>query len=301
MSHPASGPATAAPALPRLKPDPVPAIHPVAERAADEALRAVYEDTKAVLQVPWMGVVTMAFAQYPRFYAALWQGLRPLCESRDFVDASAALRAEAEAAAAPMAAPMPEAARAYLAGAPEAAAEIRRTVEIFSHGNMPYLLIASIARLLLEGQGFGHRGVAQPRAGLHGPAATGALVLVEPEEADAETAALYADIRATLGLPFVNTDYRALARWPGYFPAAWSALRPAIAEPGYEAALARVHARALALADALPNPEALGAEALQEAAVQDASLEEVRAVVRLFQWLLPGLVVNVAVFRHQLG
>ncbi len=32
----------------------------------------------------------------------------------------------------------------------------------------------------------------------------------------------------------------------------------------------------------------------------DASLEEVTQVCRLFQWLLPGPIVNVAYFRHQL-
>ena len=32
----------------------------------------------------------------------------------------------------------------------------------------------------------------------------------------------------------------------------------------------------------------------------DASLEEVVQVCRLFQWLIPGLITNVAYFRHQL-
>ena len=41
-------------------------------------------------------------------------------------------------------------------------------------------------------------------------------------------------------------------------------------------------------------------DALRDAATSDASLEEVLSVVRLFQWLLPGLAVNVAFLRHQL-
>jgi hypothetical protein len=40
--------------------------------------------------------------------------------------------------------------------------------------------------------------------------------------------------------------------------------------------------------------------ALKAAAEADAPLEEVLAMCRLFQWLLPGLVVNVAFFREQL-
>ena len=50
--------------LPRLKPDPIPPLHPVPEFLAEGELKARYEDVKAVLRVPWMGVVTMSFAHY---------------------------------------------------------------------------------------------------------------------------------------------------------------------------------------------------------------------------------------------
>jgi hypothetical protein len=51
---------------------------------------------------------------------------------------------------------------------------------------------------------------------------------------------------------------------------------------------------------ALPNPGGLTADALTDAAGKDASAAEVLEVVRLFQWLLPGLITNVAYFRSQL-
>lgn len=50
----------------------------------------------------------------------------------------------------------------------------------------------------------------------------------------------------------------------------------------------------------LPNATGLTPDDLRDAATSDASLEEVLSVVRLFQWLLPGLAVNVAFFRRQL-
>lgn len=53
-------------ALPRLKPAPAPAIHPLPESLAEGQRRSWYEDTKRVLQVRWMGVVTMAYAHYRR-------------------------------------------------------------------------------------------------------------------------------------------------------------------------------------------------------------------------------------------
>jgi hypothetical protein len=40
--------------LPRRKPEPTPPIHPLPERLATGRRHDVYEDTKTVLQVPWM-------------------------------------------------------------------------------------------------------------------------------------------------------------------------------------------------------------------------------------------------------
>ena len=82
--------------LPRLRPDPIPAIHPLPEYLADGWVKKRYEDMKAVFQVPWMGVVTMAYAHYPTFYDAFWTGLRPLCASRPFVEAFQDLRTYVE-------------------------------------------------------------------------------------------------------------------------------------------------------------------------------------------------------------
>src|SRR3974390_991683 len=76
----------------RLKPDPIPPLHPVPEILAEGELKARYEDMKAVLRVPWMGVVTMSFAHYRVFYDTLWQGARSLCASREFTEACHRLR-----------------------------------------------------------------------------------------------------------------------------------------------------------------------------------------------------------------
>ncbi len=49
-------------ALARLRPEPIPEIHALPEYRAKGELGARYADVKEVLQVPWMGVVTMAYA-----------------------------------------------------------------------------------------------------------------------------------------------------------------------------------------------------------------------------------------------
>jgi len=124
---------------------------------------------------------------------------------------------------------------------------------------------------------------------------------MEPHHADGRTRAIYDDIKEALRLPIINTDYRALARWPTYFALAWGDLRPVIGHEPREALCQAVHSRAVELvARHLPNPGGLNCERLLEAARQDAEPEEILHVVRLFQWLLPGLIVNIAFFRKQL-
>lgn len=176
--------------------------------------------------------------------------------------------------------------------------EIRACNEVFSDGNMPYVLMATVARLLLEGHDWPGQGPLEPR---QSPVSAGDIpALMETHHAEASTAAVYADIRETLGLPFVNTDYRGFARWPSYFAAAWIDLKGAVTGLGYADAVLTVHRAATNLALALPNPTGLTAGGLQTAAQEDTDLDEVLSVVRLFQWLLPGLTVNVAFLRAQL-
>ncbi|MBE0624386.1 MAG: hypothetical protein IH606_06190 [Burkholderiales bacterium] len=284
----------------RLKPDPLPCIHAVPELLADARLKAVYARTKSTLQVPWMGVVTMAFAHYPTFYGALWDGLSAVCESVQFRIACRELRAHAEEAAIALKPSRLQGELKALGYAQREIDGIRDLVEVFSHGNMLYLMIATAARLLLEGQEVGRDGRIEPVARQPAASAAMRLTLIEEHHADAPTAAVYRDIKDTLGLPFVNTDYRALARWPSYFARAWAGIRGTIGSQDYERAVRSVHQFAVDGWSKLPVPASLTTESLLAAAARDASPEEITAVVRLFQWLLPGLVVNVACFSAQL-
>lgn len=286
--------------LPRRPPEPIPAIHPVPEYLAEGTLRAQYEDMKAVFQVPWMGVVTMAYAHYRAFYDTFWAGLGPLCASRPFVDAFLGLRRFIEGTVAQLD-PPPIAARLRAAGyAPLEIENIRAMIEVFSHGNFPYLVLATITRHLLEGGEMSAAREAPKFTGRHAPDVRVPFLLMEAHHADAPTRAVYEDVKATLRLPFVNTDYRALARWPSYFAMAWGDLKRVVDTPAHEALAQAVHDRAADAARTLPNPGGLTSRAIREAAAKDASPGEVLQMSLLFQWLLPGLVTNVAYFRRQL-
>jgi hypothetical protein len=266
----------------RLYPEPLPRIQPLPEYLATGRTKQWYEDMKEAMQVPWMGVVTMAYAHYPNFFESLWNGAQPLIRSRPFVEASAELRQFTEAQSAKLR-PPPISMRLEQSGyAQSELAQIRGMIEIFSHGNFPYLLLATIVRMLLEGGEMNEEIDAPQYKGRHAPNVHVPLILMELHHADAPTRAVYEDVKRTLGLPFVNTDYRALARWPSYFSRAWGDLKGAVTTPVYDDVVNAVHDRAVTLV------------------AQDADAAEILQVSRLFQWLLPGLVTNIAYLRAQL-
>lgn len=290
--------------LSRLKPQPIPTVRTVPENLADGELALVYGRTKAAFGVPWMGVVAMAYASFPNFYRALWQVYDPIVRSAAFRAACSELRSCAEREAARLE-QKPLRGRLSGAGYSEAdMSDIGKVMEVFAEGNMPYVLMATTARLLLEGHEVGgaEPDDLTPAESLPNLWPEGqALVLIEPHHQNASGHTLYEEIKATLGLPFLNTDYRALARWPGYFEMAWQGLQPQVAQPLYDEVVTTVHGRATELALALPNPAGIRSEAVRAAAKADGNPEEVLAVVRLFQWLLPGLATNVAIFDGQLA
>lgn len=281
----------------RALPDPVPAIHPLPEYLAIGATKARYEDMKSVLQVPWMGVITMAYAHYPSFFDTLWEGLRPLCRSAAYVECSRALRRFTEDSVAALDPPPIVERLGGLGYAPREIAQIADMIEVFSHGNFAYLPMAAIVRALLGGLEIEGGDEAPEFVERHAPDSAAAFVLMEAHHGDAPTKALYEDIKRTLGLPFVNTDYRALARWPSYFALAWGDLKAHIGSAAHEAIAQGLHDRALDFARTLPNPGGLTSRALIEAAKRDAPLTEITEVAKLFFHLIPGLVTNVAFFR----
>ncbi len=287
--------------LPRRRPQTIPTLHPLPEYLVTGERKRRYEEMKSVLQTPWMGVITMAYAHYETFYGVLWEGVKDLCASRAFVAACADLRAFTQAQAAALSPPPLAARLAALGYAPREIEDIRAIVEVFAHGNFPYLLLATLTRRLLEDGEFGVDGTVEPFVGRHAPDVRPPFVLMEAHHADAELRALYEDVKATLNLPFVNTDYRAFARWPSYFRLAWGDLRSVAGTPAHEAVAQAIHARASLLVDGLPNPGGLTSAALRAAAERDAPLDEIENMARLFQWLLPGLVANVAFFQLQLA
>lgn len=98
-------------------------------------------------------------------------------------------------------------------------------------------------------------------------------------EADAtgEIADLYADIRATLGVPLVNLIWRSLAAIPGGLAWAWPAVKPL-----YEAGLIQGEARALRKNQRLPAMRPMPRAALQAVGIDTAAERTVRDILESY-------------------
>ncbi|MGQ0752106.1 MAG: hypothetical protein ACT4PS_16360 [Betaproteobacteria bacterium] len=97
---------------------------------------------------------------------------------------------------------------------------------------------------------------------------------------------LFEDIKRTLSLSSINSDYRTLALWPDYLAAAWRALKPLVTREDYRTAANCLREEARRLARELPYPVNIR--------WQDKSRDEVAATTQKFEQLLPPLILNIA-------
>jgi len=284
----------------RIKPNPIPPVRPVWEFQADGDLADAYEAYKSAFQIPWVGVVSMAYAHYRNFFDTWWAGMEPLVCSQVYVDGALVLRQLVEQRITRL---QPKSAVGRLTEmgySPRELNEIRDMIEVLSHGNFVQLQAVFAARMLLEGNEFNGSGDKGPNAVPNLPDRKTPFVMIEPHHALGDQVQVYGDVKAILGLPFINTDYRCLARWPSYFDCVWADLRDVIPTAEYETMALEIHEAIVAQTATLPNPGGLTAEAVQTAAQADGKMTETLEVTKLFTWLLPGLMVNVAYFRAQL-
>ena len=165
---------------------------------------------------------------------------------------------------------------------------------------MPYLIMATIARIFLEEgellntKSFKNNNRTKIKSDKN------YLLLIEQHHANNSLKETYKSIKSNLGLPFLNTDYRAFARWPSYFEMAWKSFLPALLSTKYEEKVLEIHNFIIKKVLSLPNPNKVKSIQIINAAKKDKKFNEIKKVVNLFQWLLPGLITNVAFMREQI-
>ena len=286
--------------FPRKKPTPVPKIFVTPEYLVKGSLKKSYTKTKLAFNVPWMGVVAMAFAKYPCFYNALWEYMYPLTKSSEFSVLCKKLVIISKKKALEL---KPKSIIKNLKKIGYNDYEIRKINEvnqIFTTGNMPYLIMATIARIFLDKGEFVNSKTFKKNNSTRIKPNDSNMLLIEQHHADNSLKEIYKSIKTNLGLPFLNTDYRAFARWPSYFEMSWKYFLPALLSKKYEEKVLEIHNFIINETLMLPNPYKINSIQIIDAAKKDKKINEIRKVVGLFQWLLPGLITNVAFMKEQI-
>lgn len=252
----------------------------------------IYQEIKAALGVPHVNLFYQAYGAHPRFLELHWKLMRPAIQTREFFRFSQRLGAEAYTRVHNYFSVPDLGERIAEASVSQTAQkELSEAVELFHYNNPLLLLIAAAQFQAFEdGPGLKRASSLPPEH----PAYAQPPAKISEESAPPAIRKIYDDIKRTLGLSFINTDYQVFANWPEFFSFFWFSVKPFATSPLNGENQHALRESAAALANELPNAPQLTIEQMHEAGL---SSEEIGAAIHIteeFLNLLSGLVLNVA-------
>jgi hypothetical protein len=271
------------------------APHPelVREGDAQGRTREIYSELKQALGVPHINLVYQLLGGHPKFLELHWQAMRPAVDSAEFFDFAERVRADAYTrlhnyfAVPDLCAQIGE----LSSGARE---EVTEVVEVFQYTDALLLLILTAQLQAFDAP------VGSPRPHETSPAHPRFRekpVVVNESSATPEQRKIFDDIRRTLSLGILNTEFRALARFPLFFSAYWAALKPAVQSPLYESMVLGIRESAWNLARDLPVTLEISAEHMRDTGMDDKEITEVMRLTDFLARSMAGMVLNIALAK----
>jgi halocarboxylic acid dehydrogenase DehI len=263
---------------------------PVAEHEARGNIERVYHEIKHTLRVTGIDLIFHTWAGYGVFLPAMWDAMRANAETCVFEHAADCVRAEAVHAA--QALGRLDATSDISLGESQAY-HIQGALKLYHYINPKLLVLTSAVQLALHNETLGRPDRAEVQVDLiqRGPPTNmHPLDMVSGKPDDKHLRALFKDIKTTLDLSAISSEYRTLALWPHYLDAAWTKLRPIVQCQAYDRAADALRHTAQAQARALPYPVLLSHQQVEELGV-DA--DEVTKITEQFERLLSALILNV--------
>ncbi len=281
-------------------------LRPVKPDAADAPIRAIYDDTRHRLRLPWVGALFQGYAMYPPYLDLAWNAVKDSIETPQFDADAAAIGALADAVAADLY--TPSYTERDIAAMNVDIYAIKDVIDAFRVGNPRLLLVATaLQRAYTDGPvgGANTTGVSLPNSAtetMEDVRVKRAIVeMVDPDATPERVKRIFDDIKGTLSLPLVNSDYRAMALWPDYLELAWNDIKGPIGTPAYAGARGRLSRLARESVDRFAQPVTATRAAARNAGVPEDQLDNLDAILRLFTDLLPGLILNVAMFYRAIA
>jgi hypothetical protein len=273
--------------------------------ATDERVREAFRDIKNALRVPIVTLLFQAWAAVPRFLDLTWRRLRPNVLTVEFAELATKVGNHVRAQTASWHIADHAAQLRSRAVSEAEIARMREIIELFAEVNPKLAILATAVEAALGGHPVGGIGTAGPHReeererprefrGVR-------FSLVEEREAPPRVRAIYEDMRTTLRLPFIETEYKAMASYPDWLEVWWRDCKPKVSEPTYDLLARGIGAAALDASKSLPHGLFLSDDLLLSHDIDEAKRADLRRVTATFVRLLPGLIINVELARRGLG
>jgi len=265
---------------------------PVDEHGARGDTARIYHEIRQSLRVSGVNLNFRTWAAFSQFFPAMWAAMQPIAVSRAFESASDDLRA----AAADLLLALP-ALRIGTAVGESQRYQIDGALTLYHYVNPKLLLFTVLVTRGLRGK---RAASGQPRATdlaarvpFGAPRSMAAMEMVDDNPTDKRLRRLFSDIKKTLQLSSINSDYRTLALWPDYLEPAWGALKPVVQTEAYRDAAVALGGHARAAADRFPTPQGFDLRRLGALGEKTQALSD---LTDGFERLLPPLILNIGLF-----
>lgn len=270
----------------------------MAEAEANEDVARLYEAIRRALRSPNVNLVYRMLASCPAYLAAAWPQIEPNLTSRYLEGEAERLRALAALDVGSGSAGRGSSLRERLGALDLAPAEldrIRGIVDLFNYANPKNLIVVTALRLAFDGRAITGRGdVEDGRAVPAGPLPEVEVRLLDHKAMAPEVGALLAEMDAAR--PTADTlpsVYRALAHWPAFLGASWSALRPFVVSAAFAEQVRQLVAEAERSALGLPYPVSLSAADAERLVGPDARLAIGTTLERFRAEMIPAMTVEI--------
>jgi len=263
----------------------------ISETEAEGEVERAFHEIRQTLRVSGINLNFRTWAGYQKFFPVMWDAMRPNAETRAFETAADRVRAEAVRIAERLG--KLDAATSLRLGESQSY-QIRRALDLYHYINPKLLVLTSAVSLALDGERTGGATGSVELIERGAPTQMYPMEMVAEEPEDTRLRELFEDIKQTLSLSTINSDYRTLALWPDYLAAGWRALKPITKSEEYKQASEQLRKMAGEVAQTLPYGVPLSRERVEELG-EDA--DEIIETTRKFEHILPSLIINIALFE----
>ncbi|MCL4499424.1 MAG: halocarboxylic acid dehydrogenase DehI family protein [Chloroflexi bacterium] len=273
----------------------------IGDEEADDMTAGIYGDIRETLRIPWTPTIFQALASYPNYLSLAWRTIKPAVGTDEFRSDGFGIREAAEVDVQAKHKPLRTLADTAAVGLDDDDLDhIRDAIHVFKYGNPKLAIIANALYRSFQGAtvGSGDRSNPAELTNEERYIREVPLEIIEENEAGEDVRGIYDDIKTALDMPIVNTDYKALAQWPGFLELAWHDLKEAMKEEWYEMVVDGVWKLSSQLANDLTVPITLDRNSVMAAGVSEDDLDALENVIDLFASGLPGLIVNISHFSN---